>query len=133
MDPIEERPLSLTASLRQALKAWLNSKPWKRDAAYGWSRLQSVGSSVVDRSFREAESLRLRYRLEKINQKLFLAYRSFGKKVADHWSLAYSLTEDEKRRELRRIHLLLEEQKKITDQIHELDDPAYSVKQEKEE
>lgn len=133
MDPVDEGPLLLTASLRQALREWLKSKPWKRDAVHGWNRLQSASASVVDRSFKEVESLRLRYRLERINQKLFLAYRSFGKKVADHWSLAYPLTEDERKRELRRIHLLLEEQKIITDQIHELDDPAFSVKQEKEE
>jgi len=132
VDPIEERPISLTASLRQVLKGWLKSKPWKRDAVQGWNHLQSAGASIVDRSFKEVESLRLRYRLERINQKLFFSYRSFGKKVIDHWSLAYPLTEDEKKRELRRIHLLLEEQKKMTDQIRELDDPAYSMKQEKE-
>jgi hypothetical protein len=119
----------MAISLPQILKEWLKSKQGKRDAIQGWSLIESAGSSVADRSFKEVESLRLRYRLERINQKLFQVYQSFGKKVMDHWASVYPLTEEERKREVRRIHLLLEEQKKITDQIHELKEPTLSLKE----
>jgi hypothetical protein len=114
------------ASLRQILKEWWKSKQWRRDAVQGWSMIESAGSSVADRSFKEVEFLRLRYRLERINQKLFQAYQSFGKKVVDHWASVYILTEEERKREFRRIHLLLEEQKKLADQLDELKEPTLS-------
>jgi len=116
-------------SLPQRLKEWLKSKQWKQDAVHGWNAVQSAGSSIADRSFKEGESLRLRYRLARVNERLFQAYRTFGKKVLDHWSLVYVLTEDERKREFRRIRLLLEEQKNLLDQTHELHDPALSVNQ----
>ena len=119
----------MALSLRQILKEWLTSRRWKRDAIRGWKVLESAGSSAADHSFKEVEALRLRYRLERIDQKLFQVYQSFGKKVVDHWSSVYILTEEERKREFRRIHLLLEEQKKITDQIHELNEPTLSVKE----
>lgn len=116
-------------SLQQVLKEWLRSKQWKEDVSHGWSKLQSAGSSVADRSFKEVELLRLRYRLERVDQKLFQAYQSLGKKVTDHWAAVYILTDDERKREFRRIHLLLDEQKKLTDQIQELQEPALSIKE----
>jgi hypothetical protein len=119
----------MAMSLLRVLKEWLKSKQWKRDAIQGWDLIESAGSSVADRSFKEVESLRLRYRLEKVNQKLFQVYQSFGKKVVDHWASVYLLTEEERKREVRRIHLLLEEQKKITDQIHELKEPTLSLRE----
>lgn len=116
-------------SLHQMLKEWLKSKQWKQDVIQGWSQLQSAGSSVANRSFKEVESLRLRYRLERVNQRLFQAYQSLGKKVVDHWASVYILTDDGRKREIRRIHLLLDEQKKLTDQMQELQEPILSVKE----
>lgn len=121
----------MAPSLQQMLKEWLKSKRWKQDAIRGWSKLQASGSTMTDRSFREVELVRLRYRLERIGEKLARAYQSFGKKVVDHWASVYVLTEDERKRDFRRIHLLLDEQRKLTDEIRELAEPL-SKEAEKE-
>jgi hypothetical protein len=106
------------------------SKQWKEDLVRGWNILEWGGASMADLSFREVELLRLRYRLEKVNERLFQAYQTLGKKVMDYWAEAHpSLTEEERKREFRRIDLLLEEQKKILDQIRELQEAYLSRKE----
>lgn len=90
----------------------------------GWQTVQSRSASAVDRSFAEVELTRIRYRLEKINRKLLEAHQNLGKRVHEHWAGKGSLTEEERKREFRRIGLLLEEQKILLDQMKELVQPA---------
>lgn len=113
------------------LKKWWKSeqslfpKHWKEDMIRGWQTVQSRSASAVDRSFAETELIRMRYRLEKINKKIFEAQQNLGKRVHDHWSGKGNLTEEERKREFRRIGLLLEEQKTLLDQIRGLlDQPS---------
>jgi hypothetical protein len=91
----------------------------------GWQTVQSRSAAAVDRSFAEVELIRTRYRLEKINRKLFEAHQNLGKRVHNHWSGKGNLTEEERKREFRRIGLLLEEQKLLLDQMKELDQPSH--------
>ena len=116
----------MSLSWRVLLKEWLKfekkTKRWSEEAAQGWNTVQAGTASLTDRSFKEVESIRLHYRLERVNRKLMQAYRSLGKKVSDHWAAdGHPLTEEEKKREFRRIHLLLDEQKKVMDQIEEME------------
>ncbi|WDT72011.1 MAG: hypothetical protein MPW17_03965 [Candidatus Manganitrophus sp.] len=90
----------------------------------GWQAVQTRSASAVDRSFAEAERIRIRYRLEKTNRKLVEAHQTLGKRVHDHWSGKGNLTEEERKREFRRIGLLLEEQKILLDQMKEMDQPS---------
>lgn len=112
------------------LKKWwkpergLFPKHWKEDMIRGWEAVQTRSASAVDRSFAEAERIRIRYRLEKTNRKLFEAHQTLGKRVHDHWSGKGNLTEEERKREFRRIGLLLEEQKILLDQMKEMDQPS---------
>lgn len=101
-------------------KRLISRKSWKQDAARGVKRLQTVGTSVVERSFEEVELVRLRYRLEKIDQELFEAYQVLGKKCIDHWTKGRNFIEVERKRECRRIHQVDEEKKKILNQMQEL-------------
>lgn len=87
----------------------------------GWQAVQSRSASAVDRSFAEIELIRIRFRLEKINRKLREAHQNLGKRVHDHWSGKGNLTEEERKREFRRIGLLLEEQKILFEQMKEMD------------
>lgn len=119
----------MNASLKQILKDWWKTKQWKTDAARGWEKLQATGASAADRSFKEIELVRLRYRSERIGVKLFETYQALGKKVADHWAGIHLLVEDEKKRDMRRIRLLLEEQKKTAEQIRELEEPIPPAKE----
>ncbi len=114
-------------SVKEAFGEWLKEgkrlisrKSWKEDASRGVKRLQTAGASVVERSFEEVELVRLRYRLEKIDQELFEAYQVFGKKCIDHWTKGRHLTEVERKRECRRIEKMDDEKKKILGQIREL-------------
>ncbi|HIE65094.1 MAG: hypothetical protein ABGX83_10880 [Nitrospira sp.] len=116
-----------TFSVNEALNAWLklgrrllSRKSWKKDVARGMKRLQTAGTSVVERSFEEVELVRLRYRLEKIDQELFEAYHLLGKKCLDHWMKGRSFIEVERKRECRRIHQIDEDKKKILNQMREL-------------
>lgn len=111
------------------LKKWrseqgLFPKRWKEDMIRGWQTVQSGSASAVDRSFSELELIRLRYRLERVNKKLFEAYQNLGKKVVDHWSEKGKLTEEERNREFRRIGYLLEEQKILLDEIKAMNQPS---------
>ncbi|WDT80589.1 MAG: hypothetical protein MPW14_01985 [Candidatus Manganitrophus sp.] len=99
-------------------------KHWKEDMIRGWQAVQTRSASAVDRSFAEAERIRIRYRLEKTNRKLVEAHQTLGKRVHDHWSGKGNLTEEERKREFRRIGLLLEEQKILLDQMKEMDQPS---------
>jgi len=91
----------------------------------GWETVQSRSTAAVDRSFAEVELIRLRYRLEKINRKLFEAHQNLGKRVHDHWAGKGALSEEERKREFRRIGVLLEEKKLLLDQMKELDQPPH--------
>lgn len=108
--------------LREWLKAEKRARRWGEDAARGWRELQSGAVSWADRSFAETEALRLRYRADRIDRKVFEAYRALGRRVSESWAGEGSaLTEEERKRESRRIELLLEERKKIMDQIGEME------------
>jgi hypothetical protein len=78
-------------------KEWMRieerTHQWREDAVRGWRELQSNAAPLADRSFAEVESLRLRYRMDRIDQK----------------------------RESRRIELLSEEKKRLIDQISEME------------
>ncbi len=112
------------------LKKWwkpdhiLFPKHWKEDMIRGWQTVQARSAETVDRSFAEAELIRLRYRLEKISRKLLEAHQNLGKRVHDHWSGKGNLTEEERKREFRRIGILLEEQKILLDQMKEMNEPS---------
>jgi|GEM_PF-4108321 len=114
------------------LKRWWKSeeglfpKRWKEDMIRGWEAVRSGSASAVDRSFSEVESIRLRYRLERVNKKLFEAYQALGKRVVDHWSGKGRLTEEERSREFRRIGFLLEEQKSLLDELKEMNQPSHT-------
>lgn len=113
------------------LKKWwkpeqgLFPRRWKEDIIRGWHAVQSRSASAVDRSFAEVELIRIRFRLEKTKKKLFEAHQSLGKRVHDHWSEKGNLTEEERKREFRKIGLLLEEQKILLDQMKEIDHAAH--------
>lgn len=92
----------------------------------GWQSVQSGSASAADRSFAEIELMRLRYRLERVNRKLFEAYQNLGTRVVDHWSRKGILTEEERNREFRRIGFLLEEQKSLLDEMRAMDPPSHS-------
>lgn len=112
------------------LKKWWKTEPglfpkhWKEDMIRGWQTVQARSESAVDRSFAEVELIRVRYRLEKINRRIFEANQNLGQRVHEHWSGKGSLTEEERKREFRRIGLLLEEKKILLDQMKELDQPT---------
>jgi len=95
-------------------------KSWKKDAALGIKRLQTAGTSVVERSFEEVELVRLRYQLEKKDQELFEAYQILGKKCVDHWTKGRHFIEVERKLECRQIHQVYDDKKKILSQIDEL-------------
>lgn len=101
-------------------------KHWKGDLGRGWDVIQERGTFLADRSFSQIELLQVNYRLERINQKLFQAYRILGKKVADHWTTVHPMTEEERKRDCRRIHLLLEERQKALEQIKEIQGMTFS-------
>ena len=109
------------------LKRWWRSEQglfprrWKEDMIRGWQTVQSRSASAVDRSFSEVELIRLRYRLERVNRRLFEAHQSLGKRIVDRWSGKGGLTEEERTREFRRIGFLLEEQKTLLAEIREID------------
>ena len=114
------------------LKRWWRSeqglfpKHWKEDMIRGLQAVQSRSAATVDRSFAEVELIRLRYRLERVNRKLFEAHQNLGKRIVDHWSGKVKLTEEERNREFRRIGLLLEEQKSLLDEMEEMNQPLHS-------
>lgn len=106
--------------LKEWLKAEERARRWGGDAVRGWRGLRSGAVSLADRSFAEAETLRLRYRADRIEQKLFEAYQALGRRVSESWAgEGNPLTEEERKGASRRIELLLEERKKIMDRIGE--------------
>lgn len=92
----------------------------------GWQTVRSRAASGVDHTFTHVELVRIRYRLERVNRRLFEAYQNLGKRVVDHWGGKGSLAEEERKREFRRIGLLLEEQKHLIEQIRELNQSTAS-------
>lgn len=113
------------------LKKWFKAESlfprrWKEDMIRGWQAVRSKAARGVDQTFSNVELARTRYRLERINRRLLEAYQGLGKRALDHWTGKGALTEEERKREFRRIGLLLEEQKNLIEQIRELDQPPPS-------
>ena len=123
----DKEETSTGPSVKETIKEWLSlgkrllsRTSWKDDASRGMKRLQTAGTSVVDRSFEEVELVRLRYRIQKIDQELFEAYQLLGKKCVDHWTKGRNFIEVERKRECRGINHLDEEKEKILSQMQEL-------------
>ena len=107
------------------LKEWQRmeqrSQRWKEDLVRGWREIQSAAAPLADRSFAEIEALRLRYRLDRIDRRLFEAYQTLGRRVTESWAGENLLSEEERKRDSRRIDLLSEERKRIMDQMKEME------------
>lgn len=113
-------------SWRGILKEWSEvdkrAKQWKEDLIRGWREIQSAAAPLADRSFAEVEALRLRYRLERADRKLFEACQAFGRRISESWAgEGMLLTEEERKVESRRIGLLLDEKKRLMDQMREME------------
>lgn len=90
---------------------------WQDDISRGLRALFTGGVFLVDRSFSEFETIRLRRQLEQVEEKLSLAYRTLGKKSMDHWNHRQDLDEKEKNKIFQQIDTLLQDQEKLMEQI----------------
>ncbi|MFY9269872.1 MAG: hypothetical protein WAO55_09025 [Candidatus Manganitrophaceae bacterium] len=107
-------------------------KRWEESILRGWQVVREGKGLVVDRSIAEGERLRLLYRLDRTDRKLHEAYRLLAKRVLDQWAGKGRLSEEERKREFSRIGLLIEEQKKLQQEISELEASPQSDDQKSE-
>ncbi len=106
-----------TSKFHDTLERITARTSWKEDLGQGLTTLLNGGIFFADRSFSEIETIRLRHQLEQVEEKLFRAYQSLGKKCMDHWNHHQELDEKEKNRIFQQIAVILKEKEKLMDQL----------------
>lgn len=90
---------------------------WKEDIQRAFACLKAEGTAAADRSFAQLELMKLRRRLDEIDEKLALAFQSLGKKSLDHWTHQQRLDAKEKNKAFVTIDTLKKEREKVTEMI----------------
>lgn len=104
---------------------------WKEDIIRGVRMLRSGTLWMAHRSIAEAERIRLTLQCHQIHQQLIQSYESLGKRVMEHWEGVLPLSPDEKGSVFQEIGLLLREQKKLMEQIRDIENFPQERDQEK--
>ncbi len=99
---------------------------WIDDLTRGVNAIITGGAFIVDRSFSEGELIRLRYQLDKVEEKLSLAYQALGKKSIDHWHHHQELDDKEKKKLFFKIETILAEKERLLEQMIAAKSPSSS-------
>lgn len=96
-------------------------RQWEREGRRGFKVVRAGVISTLDLLFTERELLRLRSRLDKVNQHLSQVYREIGEKMATIWVRGGddALSDEERTKHLNEVRRLQETQREILRQIQE--------------
>ncbi len=107
----------ITQAYREVFDRITAKTTWKEDLGRGIETLLNGGALLADRSFVEIETIRLRREMDQVEEKLFQAYQSLGKRCMDHWQHDQELDEKGKNKAFQQITALFLEKEKLKDQL----------------
>ena len=90
---------------------------WIDDLRRGVNAVLTGSAFIVDRTYSEGELIRLRYQLDKVEEKLSQAYQALGKKGMAHWHHHQELDEKEKKKLLSKVETICVEKERLLEQM----------------